>query len=174
MANFPIPPTYAMPVEQDAITKQSVFNPIWLRWFLDVAAYFAGYAAGSSAVPSTRKINTTAPLAGGGTLGGDLTLTFTTPGADTQVLFNDGGVPGADADFTWDKSTNTLTVKNLAIPAGGKLGVFGTAPIVQVTAAVGVAARAAVGGANVQVNDTFGGYTIGQIVQALKNYGLLA
>lgn len=163
-----------MPVEQDPVSRQPTFNPIWLRWFLDVAAYFAGYAAGSSAVPSTRKINTTAPLAGGGTLGADLTLSFTTPGADKDVLFNDGGVPGAGANFTWDKSTNTLTVKNLLVASSGKFGMNGVGPIVQVTTGVSAATYAAVGGSAVSSNDTFGGYSIGQVVQALKNYGLLA
>jgi hypothetical protein len=31
-------------------------------------------------------------------------------GSDTQVQFNDGGAFGGDADFTWDKTTNILTV----------------------------------------------------------------
>lgn len=33
----------------------------------------------------------------------------TPPGADTQVIFNDGGAYGADADLTYNKTTNTLT-----------------------------------------------------------------
>lgn len=31
-------------------------------------------------------------------------------GATTQVQFNDGGAFGGDADFAWDKTTNTLTL----------------------------------------------------------------
>jgi len=31
-------------------------------------------------------------------------------GADTQIQFNDGGAFGADADFTWNKTTNALFV----------------------------------------------------------------
>lgn len=31
-------------------------------------------------------------------------------GSDTQIQFNDGGVFGAESDFTWDKTTNTLTL----------------------------------------------------------------
>jgi len=34
----------------------------------------------------------------------------TTPGSDTQVLFNDGGSFGADAGMTYDKTTGTLTL----------------------------------------------------------------
>lgn len=38
-------------------------------------------------------------------------------GSDTQVQFNDGGAFGADADFTWAKTTNTLTLGAVGTPA---------------------------------------------------------
>ena len=34
---FQPPPTYALPVVVDEITGRSIFNPIWLRWFLDLS-----------------------------------------------------------------------------------------------------------------------------------------
>lgn len=34
------------------------------------------------------------------------------PGDDTEVIFNDGGVFGADADFTWNKATGVLTMSD--------------------------------------------------------------
>ena len=34
---FPIPPTYTLPVIKSPETGESVFNPIWLQWFLDLA-----------------------------------------------------------------------------------------------------------------------------------------
>jgi len=40
-------------------------------------------------------------------------------GADKQVQFNDGGAFGGDADFTWDKTANTLTVNGRGIFVGG-------------------------------------------------------
>ena len=40
----------------------------------------------------------------------NITAVVTPAGSDTHVQFNDGGVLGADADFTWNKTTNTLTV----------------------------------------------------------------
>jgi hypothetical protein len=46
--------------------------------------------------------------------------------------------------------------------------------IYQQTTAVGTAARVGGGGTNVTDTDTFGGYTLGQIVQALQNAGFLA
>lgn len=36
---FPIAPTFAEPVVVNKATGQHQFNPIWLRWFLDVASY---------------------------------------------------------------------------------------------------------------------------------------
>ena len=43
----------------------------------------------------------------------------TTPGgANTQVQFNDGGSFGGDADFTWNKATNRLTVTGSARISG--------------------------------------------------------
>lgn len=35
-------------------------------------------------------------------------------GANTQIQFNDSGVLGADADFTWNKTTNTLSALNIS------------------------------------------------------------
>ena len=56
----------------------------------------------------------------------------------------------------------------------GTMGFYGTAPIAQITTATGAAAYASVGGSAVSSDDTFGGYSIGQIVTALQAYGLLA
>ena len=39
--HFPVPPTYAEPTIVDPNGK-SQFNPIWLRWFLDVAQFLSG------------------------------------------------------------------------------------------------------------------------------------
>lgn len=55
--------------------------------------------------------------------------------------------------------------------SGGKVGMFGTAPIVKVTTAIAGATRVGGGGTTVTTTDTFGGYTIAQVVQALVNYG---
>ena len=49
-----------------------------------------------------------APAGGGGGAPG---------GANTQVQFNDGGVFGGDADFTFDKATNLLSASNIKIPS---------------------------------------------------------
>ena len=38
MSVFQPPPTYADPVLVDETTKKGKFNPIWLKWFLDLIA----------------------------------------------------------------------------------------------------------------------------------------
>jgi hypothetical protein len=55
--------------------------------------------------------------------------------------------------------------------SGGKIGVFAATPIVKVTTAIAGATRVGGAGTTVTTTDTFGGYTIAQIVQALVNYG---
>ena len=58
-------------------------------------------------------------VAGTGTFGGNITAPYlfgnitgniTAPGATTQVLYNNNGTISGDADFTWNQSTNVLTV----------------------------------------------------------------
>jgi hypothetical protein len=60
------------------------------------------------------------------------------------------------------------------VQINGALGVYGTAPVAQPTNGIAAAAYAAVGGGAVQQNDTFGGYSVGQIVAALRAVGILA
>jgi hypothetical protein len=36
-------------------------------------------------------------------------------GTDGSVLFNNGGAMGADADLTWNDTTNTLETKKLTV-----------------------------------------------------------
>ena len=57
---------------------------------------------------------------------------------------------------------------------GSKVGFMGTAPIVQVTTAVPAATFVANTSGIADDTATFDGYTIGQIVKALRNYGILA
>lgn len=43
---FPAPPTYAEVVIVDEVTKRSQFNPIWLKFFLDIVAALNGTGGG--------------------------------------------------------------------------------------------------------------------------------
>lgn len=43
---FQPPPTYASPVVVDEVTGEAQFNPIWLKWFVDVAAFITVSSGG--------------------------------------------------------------------------------------------------------------------------------
>lgn len=55
-----------------------------------------------------------------------------------------------------------------------KFGFWNTTPITQPTTAVGSSTHAPLGGTTIQTSDTFDGYTLQQVVKALRNIGLLA
>ena len=102
-----------------------------------------------------------------------------TSGAGTGVYFFRTGISGSLGGFTVGGSALIGTEKislqedTLVGKTGSKVGFMGTAPIVKVT--TGVSAGAFVANTSGIADDTatFGGYTIGQIAQALINYGLL-
>ena len=50
MSNFQPPPTWANPVIVDEATGRSTFNPIWLKWFIELSANLGGQGAGSGTV----------------------------------------------------------------------------------------------------------------------------
>ena len=47
MSTFQPPPTWANPVVVDEATGKSIFNPIWLKWFIDLGAGLTSAGAGS-------------------------------------------------------------------------------------------------------------------------------
>lgn len=47
MSDFQPPPTWALPVIVDERTKEGQFNPIWLKWFVDLAGVLSRLGAGS-------------------------------------------------------------------------------------------------------------------------------
>ena len=61
MAVFQPPPTWAPPVIVDERTGKSAFNPIWLKWFLDLIAFINASGGGGGAVAH----NSTTGLQGG-------------------------------------------------------------------------------------------------------------
>lgn len=129
----------------------------------------------------------------------DLYFTITTGAARKGIILNDGTnlvsgrVPFATtngrlidhASFLFSAAsgltlsalniiTDTTTGLKLATATNQKLGFWNTAPIIQPT--TGIAAATFVANTSGIVDDsaTFDGYTIGQVVKALRNMGLLA
>jgi len=90
----------------------------------------------------------------------------------TKWSIADGG------DTTWGDAVNmvfnTTTGTKIGTATTQKLAFWNAAPIVQPTTAVAAATRVGGGGTTVTDTDTFDGYTIAQVVKALRNTGLLA
>lgn len=47
MSSFQPPPTYALPILVDEKTGKATFNPIWLKWFVDLSANLGSGGAGT-------------------------------------------------------------------------------------------------------------------------------
>jgi len=75
-----------------------------------------------------------------------------------------------------DKGSAGGTLRGLRIGGSSSalVGLWGATPIEQPTTAVAAATRVGGGGTTVTDSDTFDGYTISQIVKALRNIGALA
>lgn len=109
-------------------------------------------------------------LAASATLANERALT-----AGDGVTFTDAGAGGAlTVSISRNASLKDSLGATIAQVADGALGLFGATPVVQPTTAG--AAATFVAGAGAAVNDasTFDGYTIKQVVKALRALGLLA
>lgn len=58
-SRFQPPPTWALPILVDEKTQKAIFNPIWLKWFVDLTAQLGG--------SGTSPHNSLSGLQGGGT-----------------------------------------------------------------------------------------------------------
>ena len=101
---------------------------------------------------------------------GDSTFTFSTAGnlnllGDVVVLESDAG--------------SGITIKSGGFGpiqvgiSGDEVGFFGTTPVAQPTTGIAEAAFTTNSGTSVNVNSTFDGYTLQQVVKALRDEGLL-
>ena len=95
-----------------------------------------------------------------------------------KVYFMNGYMSGQDfivgSNATIGSEQISLQGDTLLGITGSKIGFMGTAPIVQVTTGVAAATFTANTSGIADDTATFDGYTIGQVVKALRNYGLLA
>jgi hypothetical protein len=128
MSQFQPPPTWALPIIKSEATGEAVFNPIWLRWFLDLSAGLSG--AGSATlieVVDAAADTSTWVLLGAAQTG-------------SVALVSDG-------NLTYNASTNELATTKFAgalngtvgatTPAAGSfttLGASGTSALAAVTA----------------------------------------
>ena len=102
-----------------------------------------------------------------------------TSGSGTGISFFRSGITGSLGIFSVG-GTSALGTEKISLQedtlvgkTGSKVGFMGTAPIVKITTGVSAGAFTANTSGIADDTATFGGYTIGQIAQALINYGLL-
>jgi hypothetical protein len=161
-------------LEENATDKFGVFYNSNTTSGSRVADTFEVYSFVSSA-PILR-LHQSAPLAiavasdGGVSL--PITLAVTGASTLTGLLTANGGITLGDAQ---NIAFNTTTGTKIGAATTQKLSFWNATPIVQPTTAVASATVASPGGGvNLKTDDTFDGYTIAQVVKALRNAGLLA
>jgi hypothetical protein len=96
----------------------------------------------------------------------------------TRLTISGGAVTTGASTATWADALNfvfgSTTGTKIATATTQKLGFWNTTPIVQPTTAVAAATVVSGTGGNVKHDDTFDGYTVEQVVKALRNIGILA
>jgi hypothetical protein len=116
------------------------------------------------------RVEGTLKITGAATL--DSTLAVTGASTLTGLLTTNGGITLGDAQ---NIAFNTTTGTKIGAATTQKLSFWNATPIVQPTTAVASATVASPGGGSViKTDDTFDGYTLAQVVKALRNAGLLA
>lgn len=120
MGNFQAPPSRTIPLVVDKEGKTADLTPVWYKWFLDLVRITNVTGGLSGGVPPTRRIDTTPPLAGGGDLSADRTLSITLP--IPPVLFEDGGagedgIPGPPGAVGATGSAGAPGLSGVAGPA---------------------------------------------------------
>jgi len=178
-ANFPSGTAAVPSISFDSDLDTGVYNPAanqlgittggTARLIIDASGQIRASSLGSAGAPVI-------------TFDSDSNTGIYSPGADQlavstngtqRLLFESGGdinIPDAG-----DITVGTTTGTKIGTATSQKIGFYNTTPVVQPT--TGVAEAPFVensGGTAINVDSTFGGYTIQQVVQALQNVGLLA
>lgn len=124
------------------------------------------------AAASTITNAATLAVTGSPTAGTNATIT------NSYALWIQGGISRFDGNISINDAVDivlgTTTGTKIGTGTTQKLGFWNAAPIVQPTTAVAAATFAANTSGIVDDTATFDGYTIGQVVKALRNMGLLA
>lgn len=163
-ATAPLAGTEALEVVQNGQSRQATIAQILA-------------AASAGVVPATRLINTTAPLAGGGALSSDLTLSISANGI-TNALFRQG-VARSVVGVTGNATANVADIQGaanqvLAVNAAGTALAFGSINLAA-AAAVGAtilgAANGGTGAATLTANAVLLGNGVGAVAFATIGTG---
>lgn len=118
MTQFSPPPTYAEPVIVNERTGKFQFNPIWLKWFIDIAAFVSSSGGGSGGGADHESLT--------GLLGGGVGEHYHFTAADYAAL-----VAGFTVGATLKTSNANKMVQSTAAftdGAGAAVGTLNNAP----------------------------------------------
>jgi len=101
-------------------------------------------------------------------------LTIATNGGNGNIVLNPNGSGTVSITDAKDIALGTTTGTKIGTATSQKLAFWNATPIVQPTTSVAGATRVGGGGTTLTDTDTFDGYTLAQIVKALRNMGALA
>ena len=132
---FQPPPTWALPVTVDEVSGKAVFNPVWLRWFLDLSQNLGSGGAGS--VSSVAALTL-------GTAGTNLSSTVANPTTNAVITLN---VPTASAANRGALSAADWTTFNNASGTVTSVSGAGTVNGITLTGTVTTAGNLTLGGA---------------------------
>lgn len=141
MSTFQPPPTWALPIIVEQTTKQAIFNPVWLKWFVDLTKALGTGGSGSGTVTSVAASGGATGLSFSGTpitTSGTLTLTGTLAvgngGTGVTTATGTGSVVRADSPTFTTKvtlpgaATLLFTTAALTNNAAGNVGTLNNAP----------------------------------------------
>lgn len=115
---FQPPPTWALPILVDERTGKAIFNPVWLKWFVDLSANLGGAGAGSGSVNS---VTASSPLASSGGATPNITLSSYT-GTGAVVRANAPTLTKITVSVGTTMISSTAAFANGAAAAAGTLG----------------------------------------------------
>jgi hypothetical protein len=101
-------------------------------------------------------------------------LTISTAGGNGNIILNPNGTGVISITDAKNLSFGTATGTRLGTATNQLLSFWNKTPIVQPTTGIAAATRVHNASTTIHTGDTFGGYTIQQIAQALINIGILA
>lgn len=131
---FQPPPTWALPVTVDEVSGKAAFNPVWLRWFLDLSQNLGSGGAGS--VSSVAALTL-------GTAGTNLSSTVANPTTNAVITLN---VPTASAVNRGALSAADWTTFNNASGTVTSVSGAGTVNGITLTGTVTTAGSLTLGG----------------------------
>jgi hypothetical protein len=105
------------------VTSNTVFTPAVTNLSGDIL--FSANGTSNVMTVSSGGVDIAGNISVSGNISGNFAGNITAAGSNTEILFNDGGLIGANVDFTYDKTTDTLGLGNSKISVNTVAGASG-------------------------------------------------